>query len=202
MTPIKLTRYQIEALPTYGHNQLVKNGNFVDSSNWSNTGGATKAVSDNIMTLAATSVGQYDFAIYQNIGDLKANDKYIILFDAKTNSSSNKTINIYLTAGYVSQDETLLPNVWNSIGKIFSYGTDKTNVTAYFGKIGGLSGLWANDDIIYFKNINIINLTDWYGAGNEPTTVEEFKATFPNKYYPYSKKTLLNKYMINGLGSN
>lgn len=48
----------------------------------------------------------------------------------------------------------------------------------------------------------IIDLTDWYGAGNEPTTVEEFKATFPNKYYPYSKKTLLNKYMINGLGNN
>lgn len=189
-------------MPSYGYNQLVKNGNFVDSSNWSNPGGTTKAVSDNIMTLTATSLGQYDFAIYQNIGNLKANDKYIILFDAKTNSSSNKTINIYLTAGYVSQGETLLPNVWNSIGKIFSYGTDKTNVTAYFGKVGGLSGLWANGDIIYFKNINIINLTDWYGAGNEPTTIEEFKAAFPNKYYPYSKKTLLNKYMINGLGSD
>ena len=49
---------------------------------------------------------------------------------------------------------------------------------------------------------NLIDLTDWYGAGNEPTTVEEFKATFTNKYYPYSKKTLLNKYMINGLRNN
>lgn len=198
-TPVRLTRYQIENEPTYGYNQLVKNGNFVDSSVWSNTEGTTKAVSNNIMTLTATSLSQYDFAIYQNIGDLKANDKYMILFDAKTNSSSNKTINIYLTAGYVSQSETLLPNVWNSVGKIFSYSTDKTSVTAYFGKIGGLSGLWANGDIIYFKNINIINLTDWYGEGSEPTTIEEFKATFPNKHYPYSKKRLLNKYMINKL---
>lgn len=143
----------------YGYNQLVNNGNFTDSSDWSNTDGTTKAVSDNIMTLTATSLGKYDFAIYQNIGNLKANDKYIILFDAKTNSSSNKTINIYLTAGYVSQNETLLPNVWNSIGKIFSYDADKVDVIAYFGKIGDLPG-WANGDIIYFKNINIINLTE------------------------------------------
>lgn len=181
----------------YGYNQLVKNGNFVDSSIWSNTEGTTKAVSNNIMTLTATSLSQYDFAIYQNIGDLKANDKYMILFDAKTNSSSNKTINIYLTAGYVSQSETLLPNVWNSIGKIFSYSTDKTSVTAYFGKIGGLSGLWANDDIIYFKNINIINLTDWYGAGKEPTTVAEFKEKFAKEYYGFCPTPVrLTRYQI------
>ena len=36
-------------------------------------------------------------------------------------------------------------------------------------------------------------------ANKVPTTIEEFKATFPNKYYPYSKKRLLNKYMINKL---
>ena len=45
----------------------------------------------------------------------------------------------------------------------------------------------------------LIDLTDWYGAGDEPTTVAEFRATFPNKYYPFSKKRLLNRYMINKL---
>lgn len=45
----------------------------------------------------------------------------------------------------------------------------------------------------------MIDLTNWYGEGNEPTTIEEFKATFPNSYYPYSQKRLLNKYMINKL---
>jgi hypothetical protein len=45
----------------------------------------------------------------------------------------------------------------------------------------------------------MIDLTEWYGEGNEPTTIEEFKQTFPNLYYPYSQKRLLNKYMINKL---
>ena len=32
----------------------------------------------------------------------------------------------------------------------------------------------------------IIDLTEMYGAGNEPTTVEEFREKFPNELYPYS----------------
>lgn len=34
--------------------------------------------------------------------------------------------------------------------------------------------------------INIDDLTEMFGAGNEPKTVAEFKAKFPNDYYPYS----------------
>lgn len=34
--------------------------------------------------------------------------------------------------------------------------------------------------------INIDDLTEIFGAGNEPKTVAEFKAKFPNDYYPYS----------------
>ena len=32
----------------------------------------------------------------------------------------------------------------------------------------------------------IIDLTQMFGAGNEPTTVEEFRALFPKDYYPYN----------------
>lgn len=33
--------------------------------------------------------------------------------------------------------------------------------------------------------INIVDLTELYGKGNEPTTLEEFKKTYPESYYPY-----------------
>ena len=66
----------------------------------------------------------------------------------------------------------------------------------YYGSNTGLSYV---GDKVQMKNIYIIDLTDWYGEGKEPATIEEFKQTFPNKYYPYSKKRLLNKYMINKL---
>lgn len=42
-----------------------------------------------------------------------------------------------------------------------------------------------------------IDLTDWYGSGNEPTTVAQFKATFPKEYYPYSTLNYMNRYVIN-----
>ena len=35
-------------------------------------------------------------------------------------------------------------------------------------------------------DLNIIDLTQLFGAGNEPTTVEEFKTLFPKDYYPYN----------------
>ena len=43
----------------------------------------------------ADIVGTYALLEAYNTSNLKANDKYIIIFDAKTNSSSNKIINIY-----------------------------------------------------------------------------------------------------------
>lgn len=40
--------------------------------------------------------------------------------------------------------------------------------------------------------IIIVNLTKMFGEGNEPSTVEEFEAMFPNSYYPYNEGTLMN----------
>lgn len=42
--------------------------------------------------------------------------------------------------------------------------------------------------------INIDDLTEMYGAGNEPKTVAEFKAKFPNDYYPYSPSRFVTSY--------
>lgn len=37
-----------------------------------------------------------------------------------------------------------------------------------------------------FSNHEIFDLTQMFGAGNEPSTVEEFEKIFPNDYYPYN----------------
>lgn len=45
----------------------------------------------------------------------------------------------------------------------------------------------------YIKNKqNVFDLTKMFGAGNEPSTVEEFEAMFPNPYYPYNEGELLS----------
>lgn len=42
--------------------------------------------------------------------------------------------------------------------------------------------------------INIDDLTEIFGAGNEPKTVAEFKAKFPNDYYPYSPSCFVTSF--------
>ena len=45
------------------------------------------------------------------------------------------------------------------------------------------SGYTTNN--LVFKP-QLFDLTEMYGAGNEPTTVEEFRQKYPNELYPYS----------------
>ena len=40
--------------------------------------------------------------------------------------------------------------------------------------------------------IMIVNLTQMFGSGNEPSTVEEFESIFPLDYYPYNEGTLMS----------
>jgi hypothetical protein len=40
------------------------------------------------------------------------------------------------------------------------------------------------------KNIQLYDLTQMFGAGNEPQSVAEFERMFPEAYYPYSAPTL------------
>lgn len=42
------------------------------------------------------------------------------------------------------------------------------------------------------KNVQVIDLTLMFGAGNEPATVAEFEALFPLPYYAYNAGTLIN----------
>ena len=45
----------------------------------------------------------------------------------------------------------------------------------------------------------ICNLTQMFGAGNEPTTIEEFRALFPNAYYTYNAGTVTNVSAVSNL---
>ena len=45
----------------------------------------------------------------------------------------------------------------------------------------------------------LCDLTEMFGAGNEPATVEEFKALFPHDYYPYNAGTETLVGTVNGM---
>lgn len=49
---------------------------------------------------------------------------------------------------------------------------------------------WEGTETVYIKNAVLFDLTQMFGAGNEPT-VEEFTSLFPLPYYDYNVGTLL-----------
>lgn len=54
-------------------------------------------------------------------------------------------------------------------------------------KVAGISGFAVGTVFNDVKiKIQIFDLTQMFGAGNEPSTVEEFEKMFPNDYYPYN----------------
>ena len=54
-----------------------------------------------------------------------------------------------------------------------------------------LTGATPNN-IVYKPQL--FDLTEMYGAGNEPSTVDEFKAKFPNELYDYSPRCWVKSY--------
>lgn len=62
--------------------------------------------------------------------------------------------------------------------------------------VGAVFTCWIEDiqvdDTFKVQNWNVIDLTQMFGAGNEPTTVEEFRALYPDSYYPYNAGELRN----------
>lgn len=82
-----------------------------------------------------------------------------------------------------------------------SKDTDKENdVKKIITATGtGLINLYLNrylvtsENVSYFDgSINLFDLTEIFGSGNEPSAPEEFEAIFPNDYYPYNEGELMS----------
>lgn len=50
----------------------------------------------------------------------------------------------------------------------------------------------ADTSVDYDVTVTVFDLTKMFGSGNEPSTVEEFEAMFPEDYYPYNEGELMS----------
>ena len=171
---LRLTKSQINAEPFYGYNQLLNNPTLVLSWTTSQTNG-------------------------QSIGtvNLVANNKYLIrCYQDKTMTSNTRnTLDVYLNGSYTYERPAENYNL-NGGNRGWIYTPSESGT--------GYVQLWVHTPsvAVNYSDFQVINLTDWYGSGNEPTTYAEFQATFPHKYYQYLTKSYLNRNMINKLGKN
>lgn len=185
------------------NNQEVYNNNFSNGfSSWAATG-ATISTSTGVCVMTNTSASSH--YISQRMSDsgrgFRAGDKIFVAIDFKRSSSTSSTCELQLLMG-----ETTAGTYRTTVASIARHvvfgeftlkigGCDEFRVYPFKT---GASGTTAN---IY--NVQLINLTEMFGAGREPSA-EEFYTMFNGEFLPYFSPYLqgLNIYGIKTVGFN
>lgn len=168
-------------------NQLVHDGDFLDSSAWV-AGKGSVSVSNGTLTYtgdstAATAKG---FRCSQTSYIIEGH-KYLVLLDIKASDSTS----LYLTQGFASNT-----GFWQPFSVGTTMETRKFFATGARNYNGYISIRWdtsANQGgTLEARSFNIIDLTLMFGVGHEPSTVAEFEALYHELYYPYNAGAIIN----------
>lgn len=117
-----------------------------------------------------------------NLKELVKGHKYLLSGCPKSADNNFLTLNIY-------NDDDKLLNMWYDYGDgvIFTFDQEY-----YSRHIGGIYIYERTVDVEINRTYipQLFDLTEMFGAGHEPATVAEFKAKFPEAYYPYQRAVL------------
>lgn len=190
--------------PKYGGditwNQLVQNGDFASTSGWwvySDSSGSISA-ENNVLTYTVSNGGssgyQYGFQSYLGVSSVP-NHKYIYIASARFSDDGVSAAFEYGgTEPSVSWIE-LPANTWTDVAYIF---TQPNRIGSYL-LIKPKGGVLTTGATMEYKNIMLLDLTLMFGAGNEPESVESFRALFPLDYYAYNAGEVTNVSAVSGL---
>lgn len=121
-----------------------------------------------------------------------------ILLKFKITSSqaiSDDKFTIYVSrywALYASQFYTLTANTEKDVWFIFTVPSDSNSGAFQFRADYADNGTWQSGTTITYRNVQMFDLTDIFGAGNEPTSELEFNRLFTKAYYQYNAAELIS----------
>ena len=155
---------------------------------WKLNGGVTNWTYDTTneeLTCEATSVDYDAVGIFVGAERFVVGHKYFVSVDVKPDKAV--TFQIQLGNWQETYLKELTANTYNRFELIGTQGASALTLYARVHTWG-----WSIGDTFKMKKPNIIDLTAIYGAGNEPTTVAEFKAKYPLDYYAYNAGEILS----------
>lgn len=172
-------------------NQMVENGNFASISYWLNYASrGTSAASDNVLTYTKTSASGVDSVYRQNIPYVTGH-KYLATIEANPSVFIKGYLTCraaYFTGVGLTAMTDIAANTWSRISGIGEYSSSYTDFA--FGTSS--ANYLPQGETVKLRNAMLIDLTELFGAGKEPSTVEEFRAMFPLDYYAYNEGEPLN----------
>lgn len=156
----------------------------LDGTIWYPNLNAAVTVDDGVATFITTKrwdgVSQYQ-AITQG-------HKYFISIIAKSDKANNEVLCPYVDkSAFGSENRARTPNTeWNKYAVISTALKTSTNISVGFRASGDSTIIGATNSC---KNAQFVDLTQMFGAGNEPT-LEQFQAMLTRPDYPYNAGTL------------
>lgn len=152
-------------------NQLIKNGE-----------GETEITCTNVD----------DYVSYRADFDIPVvSHKYLVSFECcieRTDISFLLGLGNYFTGGKLNS----ISNAWTKISRIVTVTGIEIQHEFFYIYFNATPRTMEVGDSVKVRNIEVFDLTKIFGVSNEPGTVEEFKAMFPDDYYSYNPGELLS----------
>lgn len=200
---INTIKPQLADIATYKDfpaSNLVTNGNFANgTTGWTMGSGATHSASEGIYSITGNGITiQPESFQLTTIPCVKNNRIY---YKAKVKVTNSLCSNIYLqvrgsTAGNITQNTIVTP----TINTLYTPSGITTIIEALTGNLrffiahNYVNAATANGKIMEVQEVMAIDLTDTFGAGNEPTATEMdmMLSKFPNGWFDGTVNPLLN----------
>lgn len=161
-------------------------------------------------TIVRSSYYGIDFS-FDSQGYYVINGNYTASWDAPLGYANNTSTQFTLISGhkYYYSIENTVNNVINilninSSNIVFSSGNSFNGIYTSNGNYSGYFGLYAKKGYgtYNFKSrVMLIDLSQCFGIGNEPSTVEEFRSYFGNDYYQYTLSSLVSLNTVDAYNS-
>lgn len=157
--------------------------------------GGTLDVDGGVYTLTPNTSNEYSYVRFYNSTPCtrKNGNKYYASIEAKSDAwASGRNVafctydGLWLKGTLTNIDPS--NHSWQKLKGLFTSTTDATgNGEFCFRKY-----YEETNSPVSVKNAMVFDLTQMFGAGNEPSTVEELESMFPLDYYPYSEPTIIS----------
>ena len=165
-------------------NQKVKNATFINTSEWDATY-STFSVSGGIASVTASADGDN---YTQQLVPMVVSHKYLYIFMAATDTANKNLECAYIFYGEASDVKVIKAKDdtnWHTYNAIVTCVSNTRNIVRIEVTKVGTS---------QFKNVSLIDLTQMFGAGNEPSTYEEFlqRKPFVEDEFAYNEGEIIN----------
>lgn len=172
--------------------QRVHNANFSEGRNWWGYGNGTITIDPTDGSAKLTHNSDSSVSITQDsIRTIPAGHKTLFIVDYKRGvTQSDRSLLYYKRANVSWYDSVAIDNIASDerrVDALFLTTTDDTHLFLFYPCLNAPTGTVST---IY--KAQLFDLTELFGAGNEPTTLEAFRAVYPDDYYPYCAPEIRN----------